>query len=150
MRLMLVAAIVFSSMVDLEAQQKPPVSLSIGPKNGIASSYHNKFNGKKTVSGDIFSNSQYTAACNCLKLGCYVKVTNETNGEFVYVKVNDRMAKNNARLIDLAGIAARKLKFEDQGVAKVKVEVATEEDYNDAMLRQKLFSYFYFQPLADR
>ena len=105
-------------------------------KKGIASFYHDKFEGRKTANGEIFDNDKYTAACNTLKLGSYVKVTNESNGEVCYVKINDRMAAHNTRLIDLAHIAAKKLDFEHQGLTKVKVEVVSAEEGKKAILAQ--------------
>lgn len=105
-------------------------------KNGIASFYHDKFEGRKTANGEIFDNDKYTAACNTLKLGSYVKVTNESNGEVCYVKINDRMAADNKRLIDLASIAAKKLDFHKKGITKVKVEVVSAEEGKKAILAQ--------------
>ena len=105
-------------------------------KNGIASFYHDKFEGRKTATGDIFDNDKFTAACNTLKLGSYVKVTNESNGEVCYVRINDRMAANNRRLIDLASIAAKKLDFQKKGLTKVKVEVVSAEEGKKAILAQ--------------
>ncbi|HTN45985.1 MAG TPA: septal ring lytic transglycosylase RlpA family protein [Flavipsychrobacter sp.] len=105
-------------------------------KNGIASFYHDKFEGRKTATGEVFDNDKYTAACNTLKLGSYVKVTNVKNGEVCYVKINDRMAAHNNRLIDLASIAAKQLNFHKNGLAKVKVEVVSEEEGKKAILAQ--------------
>lgn len=105
--------------------------------NGIASYYHDKFEGRKTANGDVFNNDHFTAASNKLKLGSYVKVTNTANGEVVYVKITDRMAKSNNRLIDLARIAAHKLDFEHKGITDVKVEVVPEEEGKSAILAQR-------------
>ena len=105
-------------------------------KNGIASFYHDKFEGRQTANGEIFDNDKYTAACNTLKLGSYVKVTNLSNGKVCYVKINDRMAADNPRLIDLASIAAKKLNFVQKGITKVKVEVVSEEEGKRGILAQ--------------
>ncbi|MCC7030307.1 MAG: septal ring lytic transglycosylase RlpA family protein [Chitinophagaceae bacterium] len=91
-------------------------------KTGIASYYHSKFAGRKTASGAIFSNQKMTAASNHFKLGEWVKVTNMSNGKFVYVLINDRMAKNSQRLIDLTHVAAQSLCFMQNGVCRVSVE----------------------------
>ncbi len=107
-------------------------------EKGVASYYHDKFEGRKTTTGDVFDNDKFTAASNKIKLGSYVKVTNITNGEVVYVKVNDRMAAGNKRLIDLASIAAKKLDFHNKGITKVKVEVVTEEEGKTGILAQKV------------
>jgi len=90
-------------------------------KTGIASYYHNKFEGRKTATGEIFDNDNFTAASNFFKLGTFVKVTNLQNGKVVYVKINDRMG-HPSRVIDLTENAARKLKFVNRGTTKVKIE----------------------------
>jgi rare lipoprotein A len=91
--------------------------------NGIASYYHAKFHGRKTATGEVFSNAKMTAANNSLKLGTLVKVTNLTNGKSVIVKINDRMNANNRRLIDLSQAAAKKIGIVQQGVGNVSIEV---------------------------
>ena len=104
---------------------------------GIASFYHDKFEGRKTATGEIFDNDKFTAASNKLKLGSFVKVTNLSNGISIYVKINDRMAKSNKRLIDLASVAARSLNFGSAGLAKVKVEPVSAEEGKKGILAQK-------------
>jgi rare lipoprotein A len=96
--------------------------------HGIASYYHPKFNGRKTSTGEIFSNTKFTAANNFLKLGTLVRVTNKLNGSSVVVKINDRMNKSNKRLIDLSQAAAKKLGLIQQGVGEVILEVIDFED----------------------
>ncbi len=95
---------------------------------GIASYYHDKFVGRKTANGEIFSQSKYTAACNKLPLGTYLKVTNLKNKKTVVVKVNDRLAKHNKRVVDLSKASAKKIGSIRSGLAKVKVEVIPAED----------------------
>jgi rare lipoprotein A len=53
-------------------------------KTGTASFYHDKFEGRKTATGEVFDNENFTAASNHFKLGTYVKVTNQSNGKVVY------------------------------------------------------------------
>lgn len=103
---------------------------------GVASYYHDKFVGRHTSTGEVFSNDKFTAASNTLSLNTYVKVTNIKNGKYLYVRINDRMAKNNKRLIDMASICAKKLDYHDQGLAKVKVEVVSEEEGRQGILAQ--------------
>jgi len=91
-------------------------------KEGTASYYHSKFNGRKTATGEIFSNQNMTAASNHFPLGTMVKVTNKKTGKFVLVKINDRMGAGNHRIIDLTEKAARELCFMDKGVCIVTVE----------------------------
>lgn len=91
-------------------------------KRGTASYYHPMFEGRKTATGDIFSNKDMTAASNHFELGQWVKVTNLRTGKSVKVLVNDRMAKHSTRIIDLTHKAAKELDFFKQGLCKVEIE----------------------------
>ncbi len=90
---------------------------------GIASFYSNKFNGRKTASGELFSQKKMTAACNKLPLGTKVKVVNLQNNKSVELIINDRLHHKNRRLIDLSLAAAKELGFHQEGTTKVKVIV---------------------------
>lgn len=90
---------------------------------GTASFYANKFVGRKTANGEIFSQDKMTAACNVLPLGTWIKVTNLRNKRSVIVKVNDRLHSKTRRLVDLTRSAARNLGFIHSGIIRVKVEV---------------------------
>jgi rare lipoprotein A len=90
---------------------------------GTASFYANKFEGRKTANGEIFSQKKLSAASNILPLDHWVRVTNQRNKLFVILRITDRMHKNNKRLIDLSKAAARKLKYTGYGLTRVKVEV---------------------------
>lgn len=65
-------------------------AFSMYDKKAVATYYHDKFNGRKTASGETFSNSKYTAAHRKLPFGTKLKVTNKANGKSVVVTVNDR------------------------------------------------------------
>ncbi len=90
---------------------------------GIASYYADKFNGRRTANGEIFSQDKLTAAHNSLPLGTYIKVTNLRNNKSVKVKINDRLHRKNKRLVDLSKAAARKIGFLKMGITRVKVKV---------------------------
>ncbi len=90
---------------------------------GTASFYANKFVGKKTANGEIFSQEKMTAACNVLPLGTWIKVTNLRNGHSVTVKVNDRLHTKTKRVVDLTRAAVKKLGYIRSGLTRVKVEV---------------------------
>lgn len=139
MRLLLLTMTLLLTTMGVKAQQSQLEKLDKAidnVKKGIASFYHDKFEGRRTATGDIFDNDKFTAASNKLKLGSYVKVTNVSNGEVVYVKINDRMAKSNTRLIDLASVAAKKLDFHNKGITKVKVEIVPAEEGKTGILAQ--------------
>ena len=88
---------------------------------GLASYYSDRFEGKRTASGETFRQAKLTAASNAYRLGTYVKVTNISNNKSVVVKINDRV-KNPNILIDLSEAAARQLGYIKKGVTKVKVQ----------------------------
>lgn len=90
---------------------------------GVASYYGEAFRGKRTHSDEIFNPDSLTAACNVLPMGIWVRVTNLRNGSSVVVRLNDRMARGNKRLIDVSEEAARRLGFHARGLTRVKVEV---------------------------
>ncbi len=89
---------------------------------GTASFYANKFEGRRTANGEIFSQKKMTAACNVLPLGMWIRVTNLHNGRSVIVKVNDRLHYKMRRVTDLSKAAARRIGHMD-GLIRVKVEV---------------------------
>lgn len=109
-----------SSLIKTGAPSSPK---EIVIKYGIASFYAEKFNGRKTANGNIYSSLKYTAACNVLPLGTWVKVTNVNNDKSVIVYINDRLHHRNTRLIDLSKTAAQKLGYIKKGLTRVKVEV---------------------------
>jgi len=89
---------------------------------GTASFYHNKFNGRRTASGSIFSQKKLTAAHNSVAFGTWLRVTNLRNKKSVIVQVNDRLHYRNKRIVDLSKAAANKLFFRS-GLLPVKVEI---------------------------
>ncbi len=91
-------------------------------QTGKASYYADRFEGRKTASGEVFSQDELTAAHKTLAFGTLVRVTNLTNDSTVVVKINDRMGARSPHLIDLTKRAARQLDFLKKGVARVKVE----------------------------
>lgn len=90
---------------------------------GTASYYADKFNGRLTATGHIYSHDKYTAACNVLPLGTWIRVTNLRNNYAVIVQINDRLHPKNKRIVDLSKVAATKLGYIKRGLTQVKVEV---------------------------
>ena len=97
-------------------------SASAQTETGTASFYHNKFNGRRTSSGEVFNQSLYTCAHKSYPFGTMLKVTNLSNDSTVVVKVNDRLPQRSKRSIDLSMVAAKQLNFVGKGLTKVKVE----------------------------
>ena len=90
---------------------------------GQASFYSNKFEGRRTANGEIYSQKKFTAACNSLPLGTWIEVTNLRNNKTVIVKTNDRLHPKMKRVVDLTLAAAKKLDFVSSGLTRVKVVV---------------------------
>jgi rare lipoprotein A len=90
---------------------------------GHASWYGPRFHGKKTASGDVFDQTELTAAHRNLPLGSKVRVTNLENERSVEVKINDRGPFIAGRIIDLSHAAARALGMVEDGLARVRLEL---------------------------
>jgi len=84
--------------------------------------YHNKFNGRKTADGSVFSNSKLTAAHKTLPFGTKVEVTNLENNKSVIVVVNDRGPFTKGLEIDLSRKAFMKI-TDDPRKGKLKVSI---------------------------
>ena len=92
-------------------------------KTSFASYYHDKFNGRKTASGDIFSNSKMTAANRTLPFGTMVKVTNLRSGKSVVVEINDRGPFHSSRALDLSKAAFQAIGNTARGTMPVEYEI---------------------------
>lgn len=90
---------------------------------GQASYYADKFNGRKTANGETYNSDRYTAACNVLPLGTWIRVTNLRNGKSVIVKTNDRLHPRMKRIVDLSRRAAEELGYVSRGLTQVRIEV---------------------------
>lgn len=96
-------------------------------ENAHASYYHDKFNGRKTASGEIFDNNLYTAAHKTLKFGTKIRVTNTVNDSSVIVTINDRGPFVKGREIDLSKKAFMEIaKFKQRGYLIVTIEIVEE------------------------
>lgn len=124
--ILLLAILTLSCPEGARSQNKRTASRAIALDSvqyGVASYYADKFEGRRTANGEVFSQKKMTAAHNGLPLGTWIRVTNLRNGRKVVVKVNDRLHRKNTRLVDLSKAAASELGYIGSGLAKVKVEV---------------------------
>ena len=90
-------------------------------KVGVASWYGEQFHGRLTANGEIFDMNRLSAAHTTLPMPSMVEVTNLENGRSITVRLNDRGPFVGDRIIDMSREAARRLGFEHQGTAKVRV-----------------------------
>ncbi|MBU2515091.1 septal ring lytic transglycosylase RlpA family protein [bacterium] len=98
---------------------------------GYASWYGPGFHGKKTANGEEYDQDKMTAAHKLLPMNTWLKVTNMENNKTVVVRINDRGPYKKNRIIDLTRKAAEELGFEDQGTARVSLEILRlPDDYN--------------------
>jgi len=110
-------------------------------ESGIASFYGGEtrgtnFHGRLTANGELYDMNGLTAAHQTLPMPSVVRVTNLENGRSIVLRVNDRGPFARGRILDVSRRAAQLLGFEQQGTARVRVEILAEESraLKDAML----------------
>lgn len=126
--------LVASLISEPNQPELPPDALLI--QEGVASFYGRRFHLKKTSNGEIFHMDSLTAAHKTLPFNTLVKVTREDSGEFVWVRINDRLPRTSRRVIDLSRAAGTQIGLLDDGITKVRLEVATIEEI------ERLIEYF--------
>lgn len=92
-------------------------------ETGQASFYADKFQNRKTASGQLYNHNLKTAAHKKIPFGSTVKVTNKSNGKSVVVKINDRGPFVRGRVIDLSKSAFSSIGNPSSGLIDVKIEV---------------------------
>ena len=100
-----------------------PALAQSGEEFGMASYYHESFDGNETAYGKIYDKDKFTAAHLQHPLGTKLRVTRLDNNKSVVVTVNDKGPYKRGRIIDLSTVAAKRLNMIDDGVTQVKVEV---------------------------
>jgi rare lipoprotein A len=102
---------------------KSPAHGSGYKASGKASYYADKFQGRKTASGERYDRNKKTAAHRTLPFGTKVKVTSVKNNKSVVVCINDRGPFVKGRVIDLSRSAFARIGDPREGVIGVRVEV---------------------------
>ena len=92
-------------------------------ESGRASFYADKFQLRKTASGQRYMHENHTAAHKTLPFGTIVKVANLQNGKSVVVRINDRGPFIRGRIIDLSKSAFSSIGNLASGIIKVEIEV---------------------------
>lgn len=92
------------------------------PLQGKASYYGREFEGRKTASGEVFRNADFTAAHRTFPFNTLLRVTNLKNKLSITVRVNDRGPYVRTRIIDLSEAAARRIGSFQHGLASVRIE----------------------------
>lgn len=93
------------------------------PSNTTKASYlADRYDGRRTASGERYDPNALTAASSKLPIGSIVMVTNPTTGRSVKVRINDRAPNVHGRSLDLSKRAAEEIGLTKQGVARVSVK----------------------------
>ena len=71
----------------------------------VVSYYADKFNGRRTASGQVYDNKEFTAAHKTLPFGTRLRVTNLSNNKSVEVVVNDRGPFSKNKELDISKAA---------------------------------------------
>lgn len=88
-------------------------------QRGVASWYGAAHEGRRTANGETFRSAAMTAAHRSLPFGTHVRVTRESTGRSVTVRINDRGPFAKGRIIDLSRAAAQAIGI--TGVAGVSL-----------------------------
>jgi|SRR5690554_5567368 len=119
--IILLSAILFTSCKTASITNS---KTSLYKNEVFACYYHNKYNGKKTANGEIFSNNKYTAAHKTLAFGSQILVTNLANNKSVQVTINDRGPFGSGFEIDLSKKAFDAISHDKKaGKLSVKLEI---------------------------
>lgn len=90
---------------------------------GVASWYGPDFHGRLTANGEIYDMFSLTAAHPSLPMGSLVRISNPATGQSLIVRINDRGPFIEGREIDLSYRAACLLGINEQGLARLRLEL---------------------------
>lgn len=110
-----------SSSADGTRIERPAIVEGDHNLSGDASYYADRFNGRKTASGELYDSDKLTAAHRTLPFGTMVKVVDPKTNRSVIVRINDRGPYSKKRVIDLSGEAAREIDMIRAGVVHVEI-----------------------------
>lgn len=113
-----------ASLEKMSTLPPPPAPRMVTLKNRmVASWYGQKFQGRKTASGEAFDKYKLTAAHKTLPLGSIVKLTVKATGQSVLVRINDRGPWIKGRDFDVSEAAATALGMHEKGISAVEAAV---------------------------
>jgi rare lipoprotein A len=91
-------------------------------ETGTASWYGPGFHGKSTANGEVYDQSDHTAAHRTLQMPCVLRVTNLDTGQSTVVRVNDRGPYARSRILDVSRAAAEELGMVGRGTAHIRID----------------------------
>ncbi|WP_375446266.1 septal ring lytic transglycosylase RlpA family protein [uncultured Fibrella sp.] len=116
---LLMSLLLFSGSIHpTEAPEK-----SLIQQEGKASYYANKFDGRRTSSGERVKQHIFTGAHRYLPFNTLVEVTNKANQQSVIIRINDRGPFTKGRVVDMTYAAAKAIGMLGRGVANVTLRV---------------------------
>jgi rare lipoprotein A (peptidoglycan hydrolase) len=121
---LLATASLHSSRLDSQINQNStsqPKALAVW--ECVSSWYGEPFDGQTTANGEIYDMYTATAAHPTLPLGSIVRVVNTKNHRSTVVRINDRGPYVEGRELDVSYEVARRLGFDQRGLAKVRLEL---------------------------
>ena len=95
----------------------------IATQVGYATWYTAPYKGRKAANGEVFEDSDLTAAHRTLPMGSLIVVTNLKTGQSSAMRVNDRGPFVPGRIIDLTIASAKATGIYRAGLARVRVDV---------------------------
>ena len=108
-----------ASLSDSKGTQPKPLAVW----ECTTSWYGEDFDGQPTANGEIYDMYAATAAHQTLPLGSIVRVVNPRNHRSQIVRINDRGPYVGGRELDVSYGVARRLGFDQRGLAKVRLEL---------------------------
>jgi rare lipoprotein A len=116
---LVISLVSFCSLAKAETKK----NLHLHSQTGIASYFNDKYQGKRTASGELYNKYALTAAHASLPFGTVIRVVNLRNHHSVDVRINSRAHRANKRLLDLSKQAAKELGFLQAGTTKVAISI---------------------------
>jgi rare lipoprotein A len=101
----------------------PPLPMTGGDQQGLASYYADRFQGRSTSTGEVYDHNKFTAASKAFAYGTRLEVTNIVSGAKTEVVVNDCGPHTVDRILDLSRIAAQRIGVLQAGTAMVRVKI---------------------------
>ena len=89
----------------------------------VSTWYGEPFDGQPTASGEVYDMYAQTAAHPTLPLGSVIRITNTRTRQSTIVRINDRGPYVDGRDLDVSFEVARRLGFDQRGLARVRVEL---------------------------
>ena len=91
-------------------------------ETGMASWYGPGFHGRNTANGEVYNQSERTAAHRTLQMPSVVRVTNLDNGRSTTVRINDRGPYARNRILDVSRATAEELGMIRNGTAHIRID----------------------------